>query len=77
MAAVPVPCLSQPCSAFVVVVILIFFNGLSTFLFQILQENGYHLLFLSARSISQAYHTRQFLFNLKQVKIIFGDSFLI
>ena len=32
-----------------------------------LQENGYQLLFLSARAISQAYHTRQFLFNLKQV----------
>lgn len=33
----------------------------------VLQENGYQLLFLSARSISQAYITRQFLFNLKQV----------
>ncbi|CAH2042918.1 unnamed protein product, partial [Thlaspi arvense] len=32
----------------------------------ILQENGYQLLFLSARAISQAYITRQFLFNLKQ-----------
>lgn len=32
-----------------------------------LQENGYKLLFLSARSISQAYITRQFLLNLKQV----------
>ncbi|KAJ0024517.1 hypothetical protein Pint_08798 [Pistacia integerrima] len=32
----------------------------------VLQENGYQLLFLSARAISQAYHTRQFLFNLKQ-----------
>lgn len=32
-----------------------------------LQENGYQLLFLSARAISQAYHTRQFLLNLKQV----------
>lgn len=31
------------------------------------QENGYQLLFLSARSISQAYLTRKFLFNLKQV----------
>jgi hypothetical protein len=31
------------------------------------QENGYQLLFLSARSISQAHLTRQFLFNLKQV----------
>lgn len=35
--------------------------------FSVLQENGYQLLFLSARAISQAYHTRQFLFNLKQV----------
>lgn len=34
----------------------------------VLQENGYQLLFLSARAISQAYHTRQFLFNLKQVR---------
>lgn len=33
----------------------------------LLQENGYQLLFLSARSISQAYLTRQFLFNLMQV----------
>lgn len=32
-----------------------------------LQENGYQVLFLSARAISQAYHTRQFLRNLKQV----------
>ncbi|GMH17707.1 hypothetical protein Nepgr_019548 [Nepenthes gracilis] len=31
-----------------------------------IKENGYQLLFLSARAISQAYHTRQFLFNLKQ-----------
>ncbi|KAG6528054.1 hypothetical protein ZIOFF_010192 [Zingiber officinale] len=29
-------------------------------------DNGYQLLFLSARAISQAYLTRQFLFNLKQ-----------
>ncbi|KAI8549896.1 hypothetical protein RHMOL_Rhmol06G0060800 [Rhododendron molle] len=29
-------------------------------------ENGYQLLFLSARAISQAYNTRRFLFNLKQ-----------
>lgn len=35
-----------------------------------LQENGYQLLFLSARSISQAYLTRQFLFNLMQVFIL-------
>jgi hypothetical protein len=32
-----------------------------------LQENGYELLFLSARAISQADLTRQFLFNVKQV----------
>lgn len=31
------------------------------------QDNGYELLFLSARAISQAYLTRQFLFNVKQV----------
>ncbi|KAF3446673.1 hypothetical protein FNV43_RR11853 [Rhamnella rubrinervis] len=35
-------------------------------LFSAIKENGYQLLFLSARSISQAYNTRQFLFNLKQ-----------
>lgn len=35
-------------------------------LFTAIKENGYQLLFLSARAISQAYHTRQFLFNLKQ-----------
>ncbi|CAL5349086.1 unnamed protein product [Camellia sinensis] len=35
-------------------------------LFSDIKENGYQLLFLSARAISQAYHTRQFLFNLKQ-----------
>ncbi|GMP44206.1 hypothetical protein CsSME_00013247 [Camellia sinensis var. sinensis] len=35
-------------------------------LYSAIKENGYHLLFLSARAISQAYHTRQFLFNLKQ-----------
>ncbi|XP_010064731.2 phosphatidate phosphatase PAH2 [Eucalyptus grandis] len=35
-------------------------------LFLAIKENGYQLLFLSARSISQAYLTRQFLFNLKQ-----------
>ncbi|KAF3683454.1 Phosphatidate phosphatase PAH2 [Capsicum annuum] len=31
-----------------------------------IKENGYQLLFLSARAISQAYLTRQFLFNLMQ-----------
>ncbi|KAJ8762346.1 hypothetical protein K2173_007504 [Erythroxylum novogranatense] len=35
-------------------------------LFSSIKENGYQLLFLSARAISQAYHTRQFLVNLKQ-----------
>ncbi|KAL6995518.1 phosphatidate phosphatase [Sarracenia purpurea var. burkii] len=35
-------------------------------LFSAIKENGYQLLFLSSRAISQAYHTRQFLFNLKQ-----------
>ncbi|KAL3340485.1 hypothetical protein AABB24_028893 [Solanum stoloniferum] len=35
-------------------------------LFSAIKENGYHLLFLSARAISQAYLTRQFLFNLMQ-----------
>ncbi|KAL2537987.1 uncharacterized protein Fot_19389 [Forsythia ovata] len=35
-------------------------------LFSAIEENGYQFLFLSARSISQAYNTRQFLFNLKQ-----------
>ncbi|KAI4316713.1 hypothetical protein L6164_024667 [Bauhinia variegata] len=37
-----------------------------THLYSAIKENGYQLLFLSARAISQAYHTRQFLFNLKQ-----------
>ncbi|PON79304.1 Lipin [Trema orientale] len=35
-------------------------------LYSAIKENGYQLLFLSARAISQAYLTRQFLFNLKQ-----------
>ncbi|XAR64062.1 Phosphatidate phosphatase [Bertholletia excelsa] len=35
-------------------------------LFSAIKENGYQMLFLSARAISQAYLTRQFLFNLKQ-----------
>lgn len=35
-------------------------------LFSAIKENGYQLIFLSARSISQAYITRQFLCNLKQ-----------
>lgn len=35
-------------------------------LYSAIKENGYQLLFLSARAISQAHLTRQFLFNLKQ-----------
>ncbi|XP_019156349.1 PREDICTED: phosphatidate phosphatase PAH2-like [Ipomoea nil] len=35
-------------------------------LFSAIKENGYQMLFLSARSISQAYVTRQFLVNLMQ-----------
>ncbi|KAH6758968.1 phosphatidic acid phosphohydrolase 2 [Perilla frutescens var. frutescens] len=35
-------------------------------LFSAIKENGYQLLFLSARSISQSYITRQFLLNIKQ-----------
>ncbi|KAJ4930472.1 hypothetical protein NE237_008259 [Protea cynaroides] len=35
-------------------------------LFSAIEKNGYQLLFLSARAISQAYLTRQFLVNLKQ-----------
>jgi phosphatidate phosphatase PAH1 len=38
-----------------------------TRLFSAIKENGYELLFLSARAISQAYVTRQFLINVKQV----------
>ncbi|XP_010552510.1 PREDICTED: phosphatidate phosphatase PAH2-like isoform X2 [Tarenaya hassleriana] len=37
-----------------------------THLFSAIKENGYHLIFLSARAISQASVTRQFLINLKQ-----------
>lgn len=37
-----------------------------TRLFSAIKDNGYELLFLSARAISQAYLTRQFLLNLKQ-----------
>ncbi|KAG0595957.1 hypothetical protein M758_UG212300 [Ceratodon purpureus] len=37
-----------------------------TRLFSAIKENGYEVMFLSARAISQAYLTRQFLFNLKQ-----------
>ena len=32
------------------------------------QDNGFQVLFLSARAISQAYLTRKFLLNLKQVR---------
>ncbi|KAL3617928.1 hypothetical protein CASFOL_038249 [Castilleja foliolosa] len=35
-------------------------------LFSAIKENGYQLLFLSARSIAQSFITRQFLFNIKQ-----------
>lgn len=35
-------------------------------LFSAIKENGFQFIFLSARAISQAYLTRQFLFNLKQ-----------
>ncbi|XP_051124439.1 phosphatidate phosphatase PAH2-like isoform X2 [Andrographis paniculata] len=35
-------------------------------LFSAIKENGYQLLFLSARSISQSFHTRQFLCNIRQ-----------
>lgn len=37
-----------------------------TRLFSAIKENGYEVMFLSARAISQAYLTRQFLLNLKQ-----------
>ncbi|XP_050365058.1 phosphatidate phosphatase PAH2 [Argentina anserina] len=37
-----------------------------THLFSAIKENGYEVLFLSARAISQSSQTRQFLFNLKQ-----------
>lgn len=40
-------------------------TGVARF-FSAIKENGYQLLFLSARAIAQAYLTRQFLLNLKQ-----------
>lgn len=43
-------------------------------LFSAIKENGYELLFLSARSISQAYLTRQFLLNLKQDGKVLPDG---
>jgi phosphatidate phosphatase LPIN len=43
-------------------------------LFNAIKENGYHMLYLSARSISQAYLTRQFLFNLKQDGVDLPDG---
>ncbi|CAL0332696.1 unnamed protein product [Lupinus luteus] len=43
-------------------------------LFSAIQEKGYQLLFLSARAISQAYHTRQFLFNLNQDGKVLPDG---
>jgi len=39
------------------------------------QENGYQLLFLSARAISQAHITRRFLFSLKQVLFSSSQSY--
>ncbi|XP_008805259.2 phosphatidate phosphatase PAH2-like isoform X1 [Phoenix dactylifera] len=43
-------------------------------LFSAIKENGYQLLFLSARAISQAHLTRQFLFNLKQDGKVLPDG---
>ncbi|MQM08984.1 hypothetical protein Taro_041842 [Colocasia esculenta] len=43
-------------------------------LFSAIKENGYQLLFLSARAISQAYLTRQFLFNIKQDGKVLPDG---
>lgn len=43
-------------------------------LFSEIKENGYQLLFLSARAISQAYHTRQFLSNLNQDGKVLPDG---
>ncbi|XP_061343170.1 phosphatidate phosphatase PAH2-like [Gastrolobium bilobum] len=45
-----------------------------THFFSAIKENGYQLLFLSARSIFQAYLTRQFLFNLKQDGKVLPDG---
>ncbi|KAG9450906.1 hypothetical protein H6P81_010871 [Aristolochia fimbriata] len=45
-----------------------------THLFSAIKENGYQLLFLSARAISQAYLTRQFLLNLKQDGKVLPDG---
>ncbi|EYU25410.1 hypothetical protein MIMGU_mgv1a002462mg [Erythranthe guttata] len=47
-------------------ILYMFFNGNGFNCFFVVQENGYELLFLSARSISQSFLTRQFLFNIKQ-----------
>ncbi|CAL0322451.1 unnamed protein product [Lupinus luteus] len=43
-------------------------------LFSAIQDNGYQLLFLSARAISQAYRTRQFLFNINQGGQVLPDG---
>ncbi|KAI5393137.1 phosphatidate phosphatase PAH2 [Lathyrus oleraceus] len=43
-------------------------------LFSDIKENGYQLLFLSARAISQAHNTRQFLFNLNQDGKVLPDG---
>ncbi|XP_028768511.1 phosphatidate phosphatase PAH2-like [Neltuma alba] len=45
-----------------------------THLFSAIKENGYKILFLSARSISQACQTRQFLVNLKQDGKVLPDG---
>ncbi|KAK8497715.1 hypothetical protein V6N13_103464 [Hibiscus sabdariffa] len=45
-----------------------------THLFSAIKENGYQLLFLSARAISQAHLTRQFLANLKQDGKVLPDG---
>lgn len=42
-----------------------------------MQENGYELLFLSARAISQSSQTRQFLFNLKQVGYVLISCYIV
>ncbi|CAJ2673945.1 unnamed protein product [Trifolium pratense] len=43
-------------------------------LFSEIKENGYQILFLSARAISQAHHTRQFLLNLNQDGKVLPDG---
>ncbi|KAI3866474.1 hypothetical protein MKX03_000567 [Papaver bracteatum] len=43
-------------------------------LFSAIEENGYKFIYLSARSVSQAYLTRQFLINLKQDGKVLPDG---